>query len=101
MLPVGRADSRYAKGTETRTVSFYETHAAVRGFCFVTSPCIVRRSHLTKAANSSVYSANWYCERDRSFSITAVGTADLLFLGICGMIEGTVKSKEKTVCLNC
>ena len=33
---VGSADSRYAKGTVTLTVSAKQTNAAVRGFYFVT-----------------------------------------------------------------
>ena len=35
---VGRADSRYAKGTDALTVSVCGIHAAVRGFCSVTFP---------------------------------------------------------------
>ena len=35
-LLVGRADSRYAKGTVALTVSIYRIYAAVRSFCPVT-----------------------------------------------------------------
>ena len=35
-MPVGSADSRYAKGTVALTVSIYRIHAVVRSFCQVT-----------------------------------------------------------------
>ncbi|HAM68982.1 MAG TPA: hypothetical protein DCP68_05155 [Ruminococcus sp.] len=40
-VPVGRADSRFAKGAVALTVSAEQTNAAVCGFCNVTAPCCV------------------------------------------------------------
>ena len=38
MLPVGSADSRYAKGTVAHIVPARQINTAARGFCAVTSP---------------------------------------------------------------
>ena len=71
--PVGSADSRYAKAAVALTAPIKQIYAAVRGFCSETSHCNAGRSHLAKAANSSVFLYDWVCGRDRAFSKLAAG----------------------------